>query len=89
MLGIELDGVALGRGARHQIVPPIIAVGNHRHGRAGAAHDDDFFDGGGFVETFVDRLLQGHLFAAAPAAVGRDDQSATWHRCCGRRWRRR
>ena len=74
MLGVELGGIALGRGAGHQFVPPIVAVGHHVDLGAGAANDDRFFDRGGFFQAFVDRLLERNLLAPPPAAVGRDDQ---------------
>ena len=59
----------------HEIVPPEVAAGLHGdvRGVADAAQDDYFFDGGRVAQGFVDAGLERDDCAAAPRAVGGDD----------------
>ena len=59
-----------------QIVPPVVAAGDHVDGRAGALVDDDVLDGGAGGQGFVDGVLELDLVAAAVAGVLRDDGDA-------------
>ena len=66
----------VGRGFGDEIVPPMIAAGNHVDRRAGAPVDDDVLDGGAGGHGFVDGALELDFVAAAVACVLREDGDA-------------
>ena len=74
MLGVEFDGVAIGRDVGHQLVPPEIPARLHGDGAARAADNDHLLDRRRLRETFIDGGLEADLFPAPPTAVSRDDQ---------------
>ena len=73
MLAIERHGRAIFARVFIQLVPPMVAARLHRRLRASALINDDVAHAGAFGERFVHGRLELDLFAAPPAAVGRDD----------------
>ncbi len=60
----------VGRGAVHQLVPPVVAAGRPGDGRAGPAVDDHVLERGAQRRGAVGVLLERDQLAAAIAAVG-------------------
>ena len=72
MFAIERLG---GAGIAHALVervPPVIPALLHDDGAAGAFQHDHVAHAGASGQRFVHRVLEPHLFAAPPGAVGRD-----------------
>ena len=75
VLGVHLDGRAVGRNLGQLLVEPDVARRVPRHGLAGAAHDEHFLAAlGDLVERLVGVLLQWDVLAAAQALVRGDDE---------------
>ena len=73
MFGVEMHWIAFGGDVLHQVVPPVVAIGNHLDRRAGAAHDDDFLHRRRLIQRRIDRRFEKHFFTASPAGIGGDD----------------
>src|SRR5205823_6485631 len=74
MFAVEWLGGTVGGSVRHQVVPPQVAAGLHIHFLIAAIEDDTFLDGRRLGEGSVDVFLERDDLAAAPAAVGGDEQ---------------
>ena len=74
MLAAEGLGLVLGGLARDDVMPPAVAAVGHRDVLARALEDDHALDARRPGKRPVDVGLQLHDLAAAPAAVGGDDQ---------------
>jgi hypothetical protein len=73
-LGFVRAGLVQVRGAGHEVVPPEVAARGHGDLVAAAAEDDDVLDAGRVRQGAIDAALELDDPAAAPAAVGGDDQ---------------
>jgi len=76
MLRIERNGCAVGRLALHDLVPPHVAIFDHRHRRgiADTLHHQHVLDGAGPLDRSVAGRLEIDSLATAPAAVSGDEQ---------------
>ena len=74
MLGVEGLGLVGVRSADPGVLPPDVAALDHVDRVAATFDDDDGLDGRGALEGLVDVGLELDDLAAAPAAVGGDDE---------------
>ena len=77
MLAVDRDRRVVGGLALDDVVPPHVATLDHGRARALVADPADHehvLDGRGRLERFVDGRLERRRLAAAPAAVGGDDE---------------
>ena len=72
MLAIERLGGAVFANALVERVPPVVAALLHDDGAAGAFQHDHVAHAGASGQRFVHGVLEPHLFAAPPGAVGGD-----------------
>ena len=72
LVRLHARGLAGGRGAGHEVVPPQVALGGHLGALLDAAHDDAAPHLGALVDRFVAEILEVQDLARTVAVVGRD-----------------